>query len=346
MALPVAGLPSFAHWVLGLIIFAVPCAGLGGEDGRPVSVQILSDESLFEPEVGKRLLAKLREIMDGDDRRAFHTTGQFKKKPVLSEIISVYGKPDLVSAAKEFYLEGEDAKSFMVTAFYGQLGLTVYGRKRKAQAVNLVTVQHHDFGKELRPKEGKYFYEIPSNRNRVFYVNNKEVGVHVYTGRQEWETVGNIPEGKYVAAGESKPYATIEMDAEGQGTLTFFFPSGPARESVSFKGGKYHGVHRVMSKEGWPLQKAHYDQSRLHGTMTRYYDNGLKLAEASYFQGRIHGAATEYHPNGAVKMKMEYSYGKPMTPLKEYSESGELLRSSDPKAPGSKGAINPSKQPG
>ena len=324
----------FATACAPTMLCAEPAPKADAKERVPRSAKILKDDYFFEKAFATELLDAFEKITRAKNRRTFQTTGQFRKKPNLAEIIQRYGEPDLVVATKEFYIEGDDAKSFTVTAFFDRLGLSVYGKHRKNQSVNLVTLQHHDYSKEIRPKKGTFFYEISSTRNRIFFVDGEEVGVHVYTGRQEWKAFGDIPAGRYEAAGEADPYATITFDESSQGKLTYYYPNGGVQEMISLKGGKYDGPYRLVSEEGWPLQQATYENSRLHGKLERFYDNGSKKAEANYFHGRVHGPAVEYHPNGAVKMKMEYSYGKPMTALEEFDEAGNLIRSTKAPTPG------------
>ena len=308
--------------------------GLLAEDGDvPRSERILRDGYFFEQAFAERQLAKLGEIVEKKDREFFSTTGRFAKKPKLNEIIRRYGDPDLVVATKDFYLKGAEQGSYTVTAYFDRVGFSVYGKHQRTQTIHLVTTQYHDFSRSLRPKTGKYFYEIVTTRNRVFFSDGEEVGLHVYTDREKWTTLGEIPAGEYKSVGQDDPYASAIMAGDESGVLKFFHKNGGVRKEIEFAKGKYEGVLKEYSDQGWVSSEAHYKDGRMHGKMKRFYENGMKQAEANYYHGRIHGKAQEFHPNGSVRLNMEYSYGKPVTDLQEFDESGKLVRTA--KAAGS-----------
>ena len=299
-------------------------------DTRPRSERILTDDYFFEPDFAAQQLQQLKDLVERKDRLNFVTTGRFKKKPKLVEMTRRYGAPDLVVATREFYAEGEGAKSYTVTAFYDRVGFSVYGKHQRSQTVHLVTLQYHDFTASLRPKKGKYFYEVVTTKNRVFYSDGQEVGLHVYTDRMAWDTLGGIPAGEYTSIGQQDPYAKVEIDAAGSGKLIHYYPNGSVREEIHFADGKYHGVYKEFSEQGWVSHRSTYEHGRMHGVLHRFYENGMLQAEANYYHGRIHGRAKEFHPNGTVRLKMDYSYGNPLSSLEEYDESGKLVRSSAP----------------
>ena len=322
-----------------VLIFSMFCASFAGaqspaSDGRqaadtlPRSAQILSDEYFFDKAFGAEQIAALGEFVQKKDRSNFLTTGRFDKKPKLNEIAQRYGPPDLVVATKEFYLEGENADSYTVTAFYDRVGFSVYGKHQRSQTVHIVTLQYHDFTASLRPAKGKFFYEVVTSRNRVFYSDGNEVGLHVYTDLLEWKTLGSIPPGEYVTLG-TEAYGKVQIDAKGEGKLFHYYPNGSVRERIQFADGKYHGRLQEFSEQGWVERESFYEDGRMHGKLQRFYENGLKQAEANYYHGRIHGRAQEFHPNGTVRLQMDYAYGNPISPLEEFDEAGKLVRSSE-----------------
>ncbi|MGK0187456.1 MAG: hypothetical protein ACI9R3_003244 [Verrucomicrobiales bacterium] len=298
-------------------------------DSRPRSERILSDSYFFDVEFGAEQIVKLKEFVAIKQRENFLTTGRFDKKPKLNEISQRYGAPDLVVATKEFYLDGDDARSYTVTAFYDRVGFSVYGKHHRSQTVHVVTLQYHDFTAAKRPAKGNFFYEVVTTKNRIFYSEGKEVGLHIYTDRMAWETLGAIPAGKYLSLGQPEPYSKVEIDARGSGNLYHYFPNGSIRQDIQFADGKYHGQFQEFSDQGWVEHESSYEEGRMHGKLRRFYENGLKQAEASYYHGRIHGRAQEFHPNGTVKLKMDYAYGNPISSLQEFDESGKLTRSSE-----------------
>lgn len=284
------------------------------------------DGYFFDAAFGLEQLERLRELVGGGDRENFVTSGRFERKPKLEEIIRRYGEPDLVVATKGFYLKGVDGGSYMVTAYWDRVGFSVYGKHERDQRVHLLTLQAHDFTAARRPVSGDCYYEVVTTKNRVFYRDGKEVGVHVYTGRREWTTLGDIPPGDYDSVGVEAPYGRVRINADGTGMLSRFFPDGKVSEETAFSGGKYHGVSREYSDQGWVARVSTYREGRLHGVLQRFYGEGLKQAEGTYFEGRLHGRAVEFHPNGSVRLSMDYSYGKPISALKEFDESGKLVR--------------------
>ncbi|MDA0812129.1 MAG: hypothetical protein O3C21_07065, partial [Verrucomicrobia bacterium] len=250
-------------------------------DARPRSARILSDEYFFEAAFGAGQIAALGGLIEKKDRTNFLTTGRFDKKPKLNEIAQRYGEPDLVVATKEFYLEGDEAASYTVTAYYDRVGFSVYGKHQRSQTVHIVTLQYHDFTAALRPAQGKFFYEIVASKNRVFYSDGKEVGLHVYTDRLEWTTLGAIPAGEYATLG-NEAYGKVQIDKDGNGRLFHYYPNGSVSERIQFANGKYHGKLQEFSDQGWTVRESHYQDGRLHGKMQRFYENGLKQAEAVY----------------------------------------------------------------
>lgn len=295
---------------------------------EPRSVQILSDSYFFDEKFGAEQIERLGNFLAKKERGDFLTTGRFNKKPKLNEISQRYGAPDLVVATKEFYLEGDEAQSYTVTAFYDRVGFSVYGKHQRSQTVHVVTLQYHDFSAALRPEKGNFFYEIVTTKNRIFFKDGKEVGLHVYTDRTEWETLGAIPAGEYRSLGQPEPYAKVEIDAKGKGKLYHFYTNGSVQERIQFSDGRYHGRLQEFSDQGWVEHECFYKEGRMHGKLQRFYQNGLKQAEASYYHGRIHGRAQEFHPNGTIRLKMDYAYGNPISSLEEFDESGKLVRTS------------------
>ena len=333
--------PSCQKWLSALVFSALSAmsaaaqsAPAGGikeadpADARPRSARILSDEYFFDAAFGAEQIVALGELINKRDRSNFVTTGRFDKKPKLNEIVRRYGEPDLVVATKEFYLEGDGATSYTVTAYYDRVGFSVYGKHQRSQTVHIVTLQYHDFTASLRPAKGKFFYEIVTSKNRVFYSDGKEVGLHVYTDRLEWTTLGGIPAGEYVTLGD-EAYGKVQIDKDGNGKLFHYYPNGSVRERIQFANGKYHGRLQGFSEQGRVARESFYQDGRMHGKSQRFYENGLKQAEAYYYHGRIHGRAQEFHPNGTVRLRMDYAYGNPVSPLEEFDEAGKLVRSSE-----------------
>ena len=300
--------------------------GGGAEDGVvvPRSQRILEDPYFFEADYAAGRLADVKRIREEGNRLNFVNDGRFPKKPKLKEMIVRYGEPDLVVATRDYYMKGAEAESYTVTAFYDRVGFGVYAKDHQSQIVHLVTAQYNDFSLAVRPREGKFFYEIAPCGARMFFSEGKEVGLHVSTGRNEWETVGTLPEGEYAAFDGMATYGRAVLAGDG-GRLEYNEPGG-ARKEVPFENGRYDGVYREYGVSGLLKQEIHYRSGRIHGKFANFYENGQRMAEANYQQGRIHGEAREYHPNGMVRAEMTYKYGTPVTGLKEFDESGQLVR--------------------
>jgi antitoxin component YwqK of YwqJK toxin-antitoxin module len=129
-----------------------------------------------------------------------------------------------------------------------------------------------------------------------------------------------------------------------------YFDNGRIKSEIEAKGNLRHGITKNYSKNGKLLSEVHYINNKKEGPSVNYYPsgkvhtklmykNGVKDGESTWYyesgevfrinpfkNGKLDGIQIFYFENGNTMAEVPYSNGQPGLGLKEYSESGTLLK--------------------
>ena len=129
---------------------------------------------------------------------------------------------------------------------------------------------------------------------------------------------------------EEAHYLADSLDGERK----YFSATGSLESIERYQKGKFHGKFQAFYENGQVKIEQDFVNGALTGLSVRYYPNG-KLQEKVMLKDNVeNGAFTEYHENGNLKTEGTYlpneeGDGLEEGELKEYDESGQLIRIAD-----------------
>ncbi len=138
------------------------------------------------------------------------------------------------------------------------------------------------------------------------------------------------PEGTLL---EEAHYLADSLDGERK----YFFPNGKVESIEHYQNNQIHGKYQAFYEDGQLKIEQDFAQGALNGLSIRYYPNG-KIQEKVMLKDNVeNGPFTEYHENGNLKTEGTYAPneegdGLEEGELKEYDETGQLVRIADCKS--------------
>ena len=117
------------------------------------------------------------------------------------------------------------------------------------------------------------------------------------------------------------------------GERKYFYESGNLETVETFRNGTYDGLYRHYYPNGVLQIEQQYVNGALQGLSTRYYANGVVEEKVTLRDNEEDGPFKEYYENGNLKAEGAYKPSElgpaEQGELKEYDESGQLVRIAD-----------------
>lgn len=135
------------------------------------------------------------------------------------------------------------------------------------------------------------------------------------------------PDGKLL---EEAHYHLNQLEGERK----YFYPGGAVESIENYKNGVIHGKFRKFFENGAPRIEQEYANGVMQGLSIRYYANGNVEERVTMKDNEENGPFQEYYETGVLKTEGFYSPVEEESAveqgeLKEYDESGQLIRIAD-----------------
>lgn len=129
---------------------------------------------------------------------------------------------------------------------------------------------------------------------------------------------------------ETAQYHQDQLEGEKQ----YFFSDGSVEISETFKNGQYHGKYRKFYAGGTPKIEQDFVDGVMQGFSIRYYPNGAIQERVTIKNSEEDGPFQEYYESGVLQVEGYYAPSETESALeqgelKEYDESGTLIRIAD-----------------
>jgi hypothetical protein len=261
-------------------------------------LKILLDDRLFDRGYGE---ARTENVLWSRQRATRTSDGFFietkmsippsSKTPLLSEIESAYGAPDLVLSPKEQKVLAPGDESHSTVYYYDYIALYTEAGKGGDRVVNVVT-QGNSMASVAAQQDGWTWSEsdAPELPLRIFYQDRKEVARMAFWSRPEAKLLsGALLPGKYTREEKGAGVReAITVSLEGDATYELVTTSsGQVRIAGTLRKHMWHGVHK------------------------QYYPNGNPQMEVPYQRGVPDGTVRQWSPDGQVRER-EVRDGKPV----------------------------------
>jgi antitoxin component YwqK of YwqJK toxin-antitoxin module len=143
-------------------------------------------------------------------------------------------------------------------------------------------------------------------------------------------------EGRYQklsAEGKLLEEANYHLDVL-EGERRYFYPNGNVESLENYKNGKLHGKYRKFLENGNVRLEQDFEDGVMQGLSVRYYPNGAIEERVTMKNNEEDGPFQEFYENGKLKTEGTYApfegeSALEQGELKEYDESGQLIRIAD-----------------
>lgn len=130
--------------------------------------------------------------------------------------------------------------------------------------------------------------------------------------------------------------ATEYVNDTMHGMRKYFYPNDTLESIEHFQNGTYHGKYEKYGENGKLQIEQAYVLGSLQGLSISYYPNGNVKEKVMLKDNEENGPFFEYYETGILKTEGFYIPGEDTQleegPLKEYDETGQLVRIADCKA--------------
>lgn len=119
-----------------------------------------------------------------------------------------------------------------------------------------------------------------------------------------------------------------------EGERRYFYPDGKVESIETYKNGQIHGKYRKFYEDGTLNIEQDYVDGAMQGLSIRYYPNGKIQEKVTMKENEENGPFQEFYENGNLQAEGSYApVGEESAleqgELKEYDESGQLIRIAD-----------------
>jgi len=115
-------------------------------------------------------------------------------------------------------------------------------------------------------------------------------------------------------------------DRRRDGTWSWGWPEGGARETREYRAGVLDGTVTAFYRDGTKQVEEHYRNGVPTGTWGWWFPDGKRAIEATYANGLLHGPLMKWHENGALALRGEMRNGRREGSWSEYDEDGKETR--------------------
>jgi antitoxin component YwqK of YwqJK toxin-antitoxin module len=109
-----------------------------------------------------------------------------------------------------------------------------------------------------------------------------------------------------------------------QGLFQRFSPSGVLLEEAHYLADSLDGERKYFTEAGALESIEHYQNNRINGKFQAFYPDGHLKIEQDYVQGALNGLSIRYYPNGKIQEKVMLKDNVEDGPFTEYYENGNL----------------------
>lgn len=109
-----------------------------------------------------------------------------------------------------------------------------------------------------------------------------------------------------------------------EGLFQRFTPEGVLLEEAHFVADSLDGERKYFSSKGTLESIEHYQNNQIHGKFQAFYEDGKLKIEQDFVHGALNGFSIRYYPNGKVQEKVQLKDNVENGPFTEYYENGNL----------------------
>lgn len=109
-----------------------------------------------------------------------------------------------------------------------------------------------------------------------------------------------------------------------EGLFQRFSPEGILLEEAHYRADSLDGERKYFDKTGKLESLEHYQNNQLHGKFQAFYPEGQLKIEQDFVQGALNGLSIRYYSNGKVQEKVVLKDNVENGPFTEYHENGNL----------------------
>ncbi len=109
-----------------------------------------------------------------------------------------------------------------------------------------------------------------------------------------------------------------------EGLFQRFSPEGVLLEEANYRADSLDGERKFYSSKGILESIERYQNNKIHGKFQGFYENGQVKIEQDFVQGALTGFSIRYHPNGKIQEKVLLKDNVENGPFSEYYENGNL----------------------
>jgi antitoxin component YwqK of YwqJK toxin-antitoxin module len=109
-----------------------------------------------------------------------------------------------------------------------------------------------------------------------------------------------------------------------EGLFQRFSAEGVLLEEAHYLADSLNGERKYYAASGILESIEHYQNHKIHGKFYSYYPNGQVKVEQDFVQGALTGFSIRYFPNGKVQEKVPLKDNVENGPFTEYHENGNL----------------------
>ena len=257
--------------------------------------RILLDGRFFKPNYAKTRIEDLRFSLRNSKE---FSNGLFMEMriqippcgtdPLLKEIISAHGEPDLILSAEEVRLFEKDGAQAGPACYYDRFGFVMDAWR--PDRVFGVQSQASDASRMRPTLDGLTWNDVPLRTVdlRIFYRDKKEIARVAFWGKENARvTSGTFPAGAYRRSYDNG--ANME-------------------ELVNVDREKW--TYRAFTQAGKEVRNVELVNHSFHGTLRESYPDGKPRAEVPYNAGRVEGLVIQWSRDGELKEKM-FENGEP-----------------------------------
>ncbi|MFN0174111.1 MAG: toxin-antitoxin system YwqK family antitoxin [Saprospiraceae bacterium] len=109
-----------------------------------------------------------------------------------------------------------------------------------------------------------------------------------------------------------------------EGLFQRFSPEGVLLEEANYRADSLDGERKFYSPQGKLESIERYQNNKIHGKFQGFYENGQLKIEQDFVEGALTGFSIRYHPNGKIQEKVLLKDNVENGPFSEYYENGNL----------------------
>jgi hypothetical protein len=124
--------------------------------------------------------------------------------------------------------------------------------------------------------------------------------------------------------GQLERFQRRKDNQKREGLYQRYSAEGVLLEEAQFLADSLNGEPKYFSASGQLESIEHYQNNKIHGKFQSFYPDGKVKIEQDFVEGALTGFSIRYYPNGQMEEKVQLKNNVEDGPFTEYHENGQL----------------------